>query len=50
MESTNITRAVYFADRLYRSLVLTRVCLEMSSTTRVTPKSIKRIEQVAVPE
>ena len=50
MESTKITRAVRFADRLYSSLVLTRVCIEMSSTTRVTPKSIKRIEQVAVPE
>lgn len=50
MEITKITRAASFADRLYRSLILTRACIEMSSTARVTPKSIKNIEMAAVPE
>ncbi len=50
MKNIKQARVASFADRLYQSLVLTRVCVEMSSTSRVTSNSIKRIEMCAVPE
>jgi len=41
-------RSARFSDRLYESLLVAKICLEMCATDRITTSKIRKIDQYAV--
>lgn len=48
MLPVGIARRVGFADNLYMSLLISKVCFELCLTDHVTPARIKKIDQYAL--
>lgn len=42
------TRSARFSDRLYASLLVTRICLDMCTSDTITLSKIRKIDQYAL--